>query len=86
MIVKPPKDQSVYFQNSEFDQIIAGKYVITSKGDFLHTIVKTEVTVPNLESADIKHLMIPGIEHNLDLLRSLDAALRNTAEGVPKGV
>lgn len=82
MVIKPPKDQSVYYQNSEFDQIIAGKDVVTSKGDFLHTIVRNEVQVPDLGGDDIRHLMIPGIEHDLDSLRNLNSALRNTAEGV----
>lgn len=53
---------------------------MTSKGDFIHDIIKSDIAPFTSDHNDIKHLIIP-VEHDLESLENLHYAMRATAEG-----
>lgn len=78
-LAKP--DQSLFFKNTDFQQLVVGSEIVTSKGDFIHEIIKSGITPSTFDHNDIKHLIIPGVEHDLESLENLNKAMRATAEG-----
>lgn len=79
--IKAKPDQSLFFKNTDFQQLVVGSEIVTSKGDFIHEIIKSDITPSTFDHNDIKHLFIPGVGHDLESLENLYKAMRATAEG-----
>lgn len=72
--IRAKPDQSLFFKNTDFQPLVVGDDIVTSKGDFIHEIIKSEIVPPNYDHEHIRHLILPGVEHDLRSLEEMNAA------------
>lgn len=74
-------DQFYFFPYSRFESLSIGSMTITSKHTYMRIFKKTTFTVPEVNLQPYLHLMMPGIEHDLDDLQKYKQELSSNLFG-----
>lgn len=78
--------KSLFIPYSEFDQISIEQNVVSSRGTHIQHVSGINLTRPRTNLSDIQHLLIPGIDQDLEELRSYRKKSTRTTEGFLKDV